>query len=185
MTAKLQHPTGGIEKFKREAELVQTGNGGSGENLVQEKAATFTPQEVSIERDPQTGAIIRILSPQDSDQKISAPGTSQCKTVKKTPASNKSIFSEWEPDSSSDDDSAPAGPTRTADTVISRLERQAGAVKGVSKRKPSAREREWLSRLEAKYGKDYVRMAGDMKLNPMQQSEGDIRRRFRRWKDGG
>ena len=191
MTAKLQHPTGGIEKSQKDTQPIHSDseeeakNGVSRDEISQKKATTLVPQEVSIERDPHTGAIIRIISPQDSGHKVVAHGTSQNKSAEKTTASNKSIFSEWVPDTSSDDDdSAPAWPTGTADTVVSKLERQTGAVKGVSKRKQSARELEWLSRLEAKYGEDYARMARDMKLNPMQQSEGDIRRRFGRWKEG-
>lgn len=192
LTAKLQHPTGGIEKFKKNTEPIQTGdgfrsdNGISGEGTIQKKtAATLVPQEVSIERDPQTGAIIRILSPQDSDRKIQeGRDTSRVKSTEKSAALDESTFSEWVPDVSSDDDSATVGPKRITDTVVSKLERQAGAVKAVSKRKQSTRELEWLNRLEARYGEDYTRMARDMKLNPMQQSEGDIRRRFKRWKEG-
>ena len=50
-------------------------------------------------------------------------------------------------------------------------------------RKQSKREEEWVERLVDKYGHDFVKMARDRKLNPMQQSEGDLRRRVRRWRE--
>jgi nucleolar protein 16 len=50
-------------------------------------------------------------------------------------------------------------------------------------RKQSTREEEWISRLVEKYGDDYAKMTRDRKLNPMQQSEGDLKRRVRRWRE--
>ena len=66
--------------------------------------------------------------------------------------------------------------------VISELEE--AARNGVRKapRKQSEREGEWLERLVSKYGEDYGRMARDRKLNPMQQTESDIKKRVRKWK---
>jgi nucleolar protein 16 len=48
------------------------------------------------------------------------------------------------------------------------------------KRHQSEREREWLGRLVGRYGDDYEAMARDGKLNPMQQTAGDIKRRVQR-----
>jgi nucleolar protein 16 len=66
--------------------------------------------------------------------------------------------------------------------VVRQLEEQ--AKRGVAKalRTQSAREQEWIERLVSKYGDDYRKMFWDRKLNPMQQSEGDIRKRVLRWK---
>ena len=49
-------------------------------------------------------------------------------------------------------------------------------------RYPSEREKEWLERLVGKYGDDYERMARDMKLNPMQQTAGDLKKRIQKLK---
>lgn len=49
-------------------------------------------------------------------------------------------------------------------------------------RKQSAREEEWIEKMVEKYGDDYGKMVKDRKLNVMQQSEGDIRRRVQRWR---
>lgn len=46
------------------------------------------------------------------------------------------------------------------------------------KRYQSEQEREWLEKLVGKYGDDTRAMAKDRKLNPMQQTEADIRRRI-------
>jgi len=48
-------------------------------------------------------------------------------------------------------------------------------------RTQSEREREWIEALVAKYGRDYAKMARDRKLNPFQQTMGDIRRRVGIW----
>ena len=65
--------------------------------------------------------------------------------------------------------------------VISELEE--AARNGVRKapRKQSDREGEWLERLHNKYGEDYGKMARDRKLNPMQQTESDIKKRMKKW----
>lgn len=66
--------------------------------------------------------------------------------------------------------------------VIQQLED--AARNGVRKapRKQSTREEEWLERLVAKYGEDYGRMARDRKLNPMQQTAADIKKRVKKWR---
>jgi nucleolar protein 16 len=65
--------------------------------------------------------------------------------------------------------------------VIRQLEE--AARNGVRKapRKQSEREAEWLERLVSQYGEDYGRMARDRKLNPMQQTEADIKKRVKKW----
>lgn len=57
------------------------------------------------------------------------------------------------------------------------------AVKKRRPRQQSKREEEWVEKLVARHGDNILAMARDKKLNPMQQSEGDIRRRVRIWKE--
>jgi len=66
--------------------------------------------------------------------------------------------------------------------VIRQLE--AAARNGVRKapRGQSQREAEWLEALVEKYGDDYDKMVRDKKLNPMQQTAADIRKRVIKWK---
>lgn len=51
-------------------------------------------------------------------------------------------------------------------------------------RHQSGREREWLERLIEKYGDDVEAMEWDGKLNPMQQTAADIRKRMRKTERG-
>ena len=51
-------------------------------------------------------------------------------------------------------------------------------------RQQSQREQEWIKLLVDRYGEDYRAMVRDRKLNPMQQSEGDLRRRVAQWERG-
>lgn len=47
-------------------------------------------------------------------------------------------------------------------------------------RTQSEQEQEWLQRLVAKHGDDYAAMARDLKLNPMQQTAADLKRRIKK-----
>ncbi len=69
-----------------------------------------------------------------------------------------------------------------ADTpeVIRQLEAEASRPTAPARRYQSDREVEWLEHLAAKYGADTAAMARDVKLNPMQQTKGDIARRLKK-----
>lgn len=64
--------------------------------------------------------------------------------------------------------------------VLRALEREASRPVEKAVRHQSERELEWLQRLVARHGQDTAAMARDMKLNPMQQTAADIRRRLRK-----
>jgi nucleolar protein 16 len=70
--------------------------------------------------------------------------------------------------------------------VVKALEQQVAqeeaAVKRRRPRQQSKREEEWIERLVERHGDDVRTMARDKRLNPMQQSEGDLARRVRLWK---
>lgn len=95
-------------------------------------------------------------------------------------------------DGSGDDGRASAG--READDddddgdgrgvrVVDLLERQANVPTEKHIRHQSAQEREWVERLVAKHGDDTAAMVRDLKLNPMQQTEADIKRRLRSYRE--
>lgn len=71
--------------------------------------------------------------------------------------------------------------------IAGQLEAEAARLGALAKRKrrQSKFEAEWVGRLVERWGDDVERMARDRKLNPWQQSEGDIRRRIRWWREGG
>lgn len=64
--------------------------------------------------------------------------------------------------------------------VLRELERQASRPVEKTVRHQSGREMEWLERLVGKHGDDTAAMARDAKLNPMQQTAGDIKRRLKK-----
>lgn len=63
--------------------------------------------------------------------------------------------------------------------VVDLLEQQASVPTESHKRHQSAREREWLEKLLAKHGDDVVAMSRDLKLNPMQQTVGEIKKKLK------
>lgn len=65
--------------------------------------------------------------------------------------------------------------------IVPELEAEAKLEKRKRPRGQSEREREWCRRLVERWGEDWGGMVRDRKLNPMQQSEGDLRRRVGLW----
>lgn len=138
------------------------------------KTTTLVPTETKVERDPQTGRILRI---------VRSDGGSEDATARKRKLNPLNDPLE----NLSDQEETSAMSTRPSD-IVAELEVQAEeeAVTLARKRRPrqqSKREEEWMARLAGKYGDDIRAMARDVKLNPMQQSEGDLRRRLKKWKE--
>lgn len=65
-----------------------------------------------------------------------------------------------------------------AQRVVDLLEAEASRPTEAHKRHQSQQEREWLGRLVARHGDDTAAMARDLKLNPMQQTAANIRKRL-------
>lgn len=63
--------------------------------------------------------------------------------------------------------------------VVDLLEMEANLPTEKHVRHQSAREREWLEKLIAKHGDDTGAMARDLKLNPMQQTAAELRKRLK------
>jgi len=80
----------------------------------------------------------------------------------------------------------PSARTGKQNDIIAQLEAQAAYEEEMLSRKrprhQSTREEEWISSLVAKHGDNIKAMVRDKMLNPMQQTEGDIGRRVRKWK---
>ena len=69
-----------------------------------------------------------------------------------------------------------------ATKVVDLLEAEASRHTEAHKRHQSQQERGWLARLVARHGDDAAAMARDLKLNPMQQTEANIRKRLGAYK---
>ncbi|KAF2670012.1 hypothetical protein BT63DRAFT_227747 [Microthyrium microscopicum] len=71
------------------------------------------------------------------------------------------------------------GVARTS--VTEALEQMAREGRRKRPRHQSEREEEWVGKLVEKYGEDYAGMFRDRKLNVMQQSQGDLKKRVKKW----
>ncbi len=68
--------------------------------------------------------------------------------------------------------------------IVPELEEQAKYSRPKRPRMQSQREKEWIERLVERWGDDWGGMVRDRRLNPQQQSEGDLKRRVGVWKGG-
>ncbi|MCJ1224578.1 Nucleolar protein 16 [Toensbergia leucococca] len=128
---------------------------------------TLIPTSAPITRDPITNAIriIRPLAPQTPTNPLNDPLNALSDT--------------------SDVETDTVVPRSEANGIIAKLEEQASMEAKKKPRQQSRREQEWIEALVGKWGEDFRGMVRDRKLNPWQQSEGDLRRRVGRWRGGG
>ncbi|EGD94616.1 nucleolar protein 16 [Trichophyton tonsurans CBS 112818] len=167
LTSRLNAPAGGVEKKISKGESDTTRSGLSEPfhvPLTQKRSKKLQPGEVRVERDPETGKILR--SPDGNEEGI----TPLMIPLEDLPEDTDMALGDLNGTSSFD--------------VVTELEKQAAAqeeqLKNRKPRHQSKREEEWLERLVQKYSDDTARMAKDRKLNPMQQTEADIARRLRK-----
>ncbi|KAH0545162.1 hypothetical protein FGG08_000774 [Glutinoglossum americanum] len=154
LTAKIKHSAGGVEN-------IVSNPPNSLAIPTTKKRTKLLPGEARIERAPD-GSILRVIHATPVIPELGAA-----------------------PDEDVDVDEDVVGSEQVPSTeVVRQLEEQ--AKRGVAKapRTQSAREQEWIEGLVAKHGDDYRGMFWDRRLNPMQQSEGDIRKRVLKWKAG-
>ena len=139
------------------------------------KTTKLVPGETKVERDPETGRIIRIIREGVDDE-----DTTATKRRRLNPLND--------PLEELSEESKITRLNKQRSTVVSELEAQAEeeAEAFARKKRPrqqSKREEEWIEKLVQRHGDDTRSMVRDMKLNPMQQSEGDIQRRLKIWKE--
>ncbi|KAK2052768.1 ribosome biogenesis protein Nop16 [Colletotrichum caudatum] len=173
LTARLKAPTGGVETALSQvgSSAKAAGGGGSSSSKARDPLAIASAEEAvfeeaRVERGAD-GKIVRIhygsdrrsnplndpLNALESDAEDGGPGEDEG----------------W---GGIDDENRPE--------VIRLLEKEAARPTVKKQRHISQQEREWLERLVARHGDDVAAMARDRKLNPMQQTEGDIARRIKR-----
>ncbi|KAF2182062.1 hypothetical protein K469DRAFT_587494 [Zopfia rhizophila CBS 207.26] len=177
LTARLNHATGGIDKSIQLLGLndpnssradVSADSTANKLNIPSKAPETVQTELVEVERDPETGAILRVLN----DPTSTKPENPLNDPLNELEGSDGE---EW-------NGFAMVPAEESQNPVVRQLEEKARSGVRKAPRKQSQREEEWIEGLVEKYGDDYGRMAWDRKLNPMQQSEGDIRRRVRKWK---
>lgn len=223
LTSRLNAPAGGTEKkipsstssFSSSSHVISDSRGRDGrvgKDLVDGLAITsgggagnattvLIPTEVRVERDPDTGRILRVIrSDRDPGSKNGVGGVvadGRWKGMRLDDPLNSDSNSDPDPDrrsrSPSENERDTASNSQLAPSmpppptgIVPALEAQAAeeAARLASKKRPrqqSRMEREWIAGLVQKYGDNVAAMARDKKLNPMQQTEADIARRVKRW----
>ncbi|KAJ5780751.1 Ribosome biogenesis protein Nop16 [Penicillium paradoxum] len=167
---KLNAPSGGRERMPaKDEEFPENQNSLHIRGSAKAAAAKLDLGETRVERDPETGAILRVIH--DDDDSVEVAGRQRSR---KNPLNDPLNDLEIESNPLADSE------------IVKQLERQADQEgKTVRAKKPrfqSSREGEWAQRLIDKHGDNFAAMMRDRKLNPMQQSEGDLRRRINKWK---
>ncbi|KAF2721919.1 nucleolar protein 16 [Polychaeton citri CBS 116435] len=175
LAAKLNKSTGGVERTT--ADVLRQDNAeahvdtrAKGDSLriqsIKAREEKLDIHEVEIERDPQTGAIIRVLGG-DEEQKKPNPLNDPLN------------------DLDSDSESETAERTLPTTDVVRQLEQQASLPEKKHRRKQSEAEIAFIEQLVRKYGDDVPKMARDIKINYMQRSEADLRQRIKKWASNG
>lgn len=162
LTSRLNHRTGGIEKHQDLYNGEEVDDDKDVFAIGSKKPAKLETEEATVTRDPKTGAILSVVS--SGKQKKPNPLNDPLNEL-------EDLYEE----------EVAVRENKPRKGVIKELEELAARGEEKRPRKQSEREQEWISALVEKYGDDYRAMSRDRKLNPMQQSEGDIKKRARKW----
>lgn len=169
LIAKINSRAGGTEKLP--SNIGETANSTSDPlsalSVFTKNASDAAHTVTQVERDPTTGAILRVVQP---------------KAKKYNPLNDPLNEVEDEEEENRAAASTKKNPTNG---VVRALEVQASNEAEKRPRQQSQREKEWIAGLVEKYGDDVRSMVRDKKANPYQQTEADIRKRIERWKNGG
>ncbi|KAL5604083.1 hypothetical protein BROUX41_002072 [Berkeleyomyces rouxiae] len=186
IAARLQAPTGGVEVTVAEASnpaakpKIPTTPG-----LPSASTAAPIIREARVERDA-NGRIVRVISEStaappafkplndplaayDSDCEVDADSGP---TASSQAAAPVTAWEDWAGISDNEGDNE----------VVKALVRQSRMPVAKHTRFQSEQESEWLGRLVAAHGDDVRAMAWDRKLNPFQQTAGDLAKRLKRWR---
>lgn len=191
LTSRIGNATGGVEK-----KVSRDGESDGGDALEirgsKTKPTTLIPGEVRVEREPETGRILRVIRPESkstSDSRTRRRLDDPLNSFSSSSSSSEEEEEEVETEDPTTTNHPPATSTTTT-SVVAALEAQASAEAAqlARKKRPrqqSKREAEWIAALVRRYGDDVRAMARDQRLNPMQQTERDIGRRVGRWRASG
>lgn len=164
LTSRLNTVTGGIEKKQAGSESkTSTASKLAISNAIPKNIA---PTEARVERDPETGKITRVIHDEKKSNPLNDPLNDD---------EDEEGFEGF------GDEEA----TGSKNEIVKMLEEQASRAGEKRERQQSEREKEWIERLVKRWGENYGAMVRDRRLNPMQQTEPDIKRRVQKWKDAG
>ena len=195
LTSKLNKHTGGTERKADANQQLEAGKPGKTRKRQDEDALSIVGHkqaslqqglsEVRIVRDPETGAILEViesntakanplndpLNDLDSDdEEDQQPGWARRGT-------QHGNVEEGDFEGFGDDD----GKT----DVVRQLEARASMPAKKYKRKQTDNEIAFIEDLVRKHGDNVSKMARDMKINYMQRTEGDLKKRIKTWREAG
>lgn len=186
LSAHLNAPTGGVENnaaAKLRADPLHISGPTS---KLRTDSAQQASSEVTVERDPETGKITRVVRPEDEEGVVEIAGKLRRRGNPLNDPLEDALRAPLSADAGAGAGAGDEAGAGAKSDVVKALEEQAARQTEslLQKRKPkqqSTREVEWLERLIAKHGDNVQAMARDMKLNPMQQAPADIRRRLKKY----
>ncbi|TRX96266.1 hypothetical protein FHL15_002990 [Xylaria flabelliformis] len=174
LVSRLRAPTGGVEPNLRSSSSSKLTSTTSKDAFAIHGAKGPVATEAQVERD-ESGKIIRVIGGE-----------------RKRPNPLNDPLAELDTDSEAEEESGDggnaeewggfAGDEDEQNEIVRQLENEANRPVEKKPRTASSREAEWLQTLVDRYGDDTAAMARDRKLNPMQQTAGDIARRIQKMK---
>ena len=182
LTCRINGAAGGSEKKSGDKGL-GTGARDGLEIAPEQREGAIGPSEVRVERDAK-GAIIRVVRSEEDASAI-------LRRRKRNPLNDPLNDLSTSESSDSEDilSKSRFNPTNNGDEaqrsgigVIPELEEFARRQPAKRPRKLVASEQEWIEKLVDRHGDDYKKMFWDRRLNPMQHTENNIRRRVERWR---
>ena len=205
LSSKLNVRSGGVEKVKR---LRKSGHedGGEGVEVMEEERdpLAFTGgvlgkrkrggrEEAGVEvtkvvRDDE-GRIVRIIKDASEGTKRRNPLNDPLNDLESDDPSSPPPSHHIQQhtlralSSTQDHDPAPTASIALSTNVVPSLEALASTPRLSKPRQQTTSERGWIERLVAKHGDDIAAMVRDRKMNPRQQTAGDIKRRVKIWRE--
>lgn len=179
LTVKLNKSTGGTEKkisdilndVEEEVDPLNI------TTASKRKKEQLDVSEAKIERDPETGKILRVV-----DEKIARPNPLNDPL---NDLDSDDEEEEWNGISNSQHLESQVGEVGAKTETVQALEAAARRPAAKHKRRQPEGEVQFLEELVEKYGEDYAKMARDTKINYMQRSEGDLKRRIKKLRESG
>ncbi|QIW96007.1 hypothetical protein AMS68_001525 [Peltaster fructicola] len=191
LAVKLNKQTGGVEKDVSQIYSAgqnvsaQQGNKDSLKISNSAKLEAFGLGEAKVERDPHTGKIIRVVQ---SPHAVEKPNPLNDPLNDIDSESDGEAFDGFALDNQHGNvDHTKSASTKSlpSTSVVQQLEERASMSAPKHKRRQTENELAFIRSLVRKHGLDYSKMARDMKLNYMQRSEGDLKRRIKKWQENG
>lgn len=178
LTEKLNNRTGGIE---RKAGEERQDDPLSIEGKRRKAAEVIDVREAKIKRDPKTGAILSVLDG-DHDERPN-PLNDPLRALDSD--SDEEMDERFDQHGSALNPAAAQNATQPKTDVVERLELEASRPAPKYQRRQTEGEIAFIEDLVRKHGDDYAAMARDMKVNYMQRSEGDLKKRIKKWRERG